>query len=79
MPEYQSLQRIQVCAGSDDILSTPEDIELLTEALPAHAVLEHKQYHGLAHIDFTWGMHAHTTVYPDVLRMLKRMKRLAAR
>jgi hypothetical protein len=54
-------------AGSEDVLSTPEDVEILRETLNASIVLSSKEYRGLAHLDFTWGVNAHTNVYPDVL------------
>lgn len=48
-------------------MSTPVDVEMLRETLNASTVLASKQYTGLAHLDFTWGVNAHTNVYPDVL------------
>jgi hypothetical protein len=61
-------------AGTDDILSTPEDVELLTEALSSGTVVAHTQFEGLSHLDFTWGMHAHTKVYPEVVRFLDKLR-----
>ena len=53
------------------MLSPPEDVEMLLERLQASAVAKHREFKGLGHLDFTWGVEAFATVYPEVLAALE--------
>ena len=53
------------------MLATPEDVAALLDTLRPRTVVYAQQYPGMAHLDFTWGVRAHETVYPDAIRLLR--------
>jgi hypothetical protein len=53
------------------VLATPKDVETLKHALSAATVVYAREYVNTAHLDFTWGKHAHEMIYPDILRLLR--------
>jgi hypothetical protein len=46
-------------------------VKALKEALSNGTVVFACEYPNTAHLDFTWGKHAHEVVYPDILRLLR--------
>eukprot|EP00877_Chromochloris_zofingiensis_P012454 jgi/Chrzof1/7462/Cz02g24260.t1_LIP1[v5.2] len=58
--------------GGKDRLSDPVDLELLLEALPHRHILQWHEEPAYEHLDFVWGLNAHTRIYGDVLRLLKK-------
>lgn len=59
-------------AGGQDLLSDSRDIDALTDALPKDKVVEVLIEQSYAHLDFVWGMDAHTLLYPSVKRLLNK-------
>ena len=56
--------------GTNDIISTPDDVAALLAMLPPGAVQAHT-VEGYAHMDFTWGEDAHVLVYSDLIKQLQ--------
>lgn len=48
--------------------------EILLEQLPPGTVITRHNYTHYSHMDFVWGMDAHTIVYPRVLELLAAAK-----
>lgn len=66
------LKQLHFFAGGQDLLSDSRDIDALTNALPKEKVVEVLIERSYAHLDFVWGMDAHTLLYPSVKRLLNR-------
>ncbi|KAL3137660.1 hypothetical protein ABBQ38_004935 [Trebouxia sp. C0009 RCD-2024] len=75
-PPVYDLKAIQtplaIFSGGQDLLSDSRDIDALTNALPKEKVVEVLIEESYAHLDFVWGMDAHTLLYPSVKRLLTR-------
>lgn len=61
---------IAIFYGTNDILADPRDVEELIRTLPPQTVIFSKKIPDYEHIDFTWGTHANTRVYNDILHLL---------
>ena len=60
------------CAGDTDVLATPRDVLALLGALPGGGIVRFANtYPNMSHLDFTWGVHAHEVIYPDVVELLR--------
>lgn len=57
-------------AGGEDLLSDSSDIDALTNALPKEQIAQVLIEQSYEHLDFVWGMDAHTLIYPSVKRLL---------
>ena len=59
-------------AGGEDLLSDSRDIDALTNALPKEQIAQVLIEQSYEHLDFVWGMDAHTLIYPSVKRLLDK-------
>ncbi|CAD7699511.1 unnamed protein product [Ostreobium quekettii] len=66
---------VAIFSGGKDILADQSDVQLLLDILPDDLVLLHHEEPSYAHLDFTWGMNAHTLVYPKVVQVLEQHAR----
>jgi pimeloyl-ACP methyl ester carboxylesterase len=57
-------------AGQEDDLGDPQDVQILLDILPTSTVRLFKNYAGVAHLDFTWGVDANTIIYEDVIAFI---------
>eukprot|EP00803_Ostreobium_quekettii_P011451 evm.model.scf_833.3 EVM.evm.TU.scf_833.3 scf_833:21555-22907(-) len=76
MPPAYNISGIQtpiaLFSGGRDILADQLDVQLLLEALPDDSVVFHHEEPSYAHLDFTWGMNAHSLIYPKVAELLEQ-------
>ena len=54
--------------GGQDWLGDPRDVAYLTSTLPNITARVDIDYYN--HLDFTWGMDAHTMVYADIIKRM---------
>jgi len=61
-------------SGTTDWLADARDVEALKQALPKGVVKQDVVVDGFAHLDFTWGMHANSSVYlePSLLSQIEK-------
>lgn len=60
-------------SGTHDWLADEKDVDQLMSELPPGVVKQTVVVDGFAHLDFTWGMHANTSVYlkPNLLTQIE--------
>jgi lysosomal acid lipase/cholesteryl ester hydrolase len=64
-----------IFAGSNDALADPQDVEILLSQIPAATVVNTTYVAGYNHMDFVWGLDAHTRVYPSIIQLIAQHKR----
>lgn len=57
-------------SGSNDDLADPKDVQVLIDQLPDSTVVAAQQINGFAHLDFVWGMDAHSLVYAPLIKLM---------
>jgi hypothetical protein len=59
-------------SGGQDELADPVDVKWLLQDLRKNTKLEisHLYEPSYAHLDFVWGVNAHTKIYPEVVKFL---------
>ena len=70
--QCSDVRGIHCFAGGEDLLSDSGDINALTDALPKEQIAQVLIEQSYAHLDFVWGMDAHTLIYPSVKRLLNK-------
>lgn len=60
--------------GGNDILGNAKDVQQLIDDLPRSTVVSVTEWKEAAHLDFTWGVDAHTFVYEPLLKQLQQFK-----
>jgi len=59
-------------SGGRDTLGDPTDVARLINELPPNLIVYQEEIDYYAHLDFTWGLDAGTTVYQTVLELLEQ-------
>uniref|UniRef100_A0A7S1QCE9 Lipase n=1 Tax=Neobodo designis TaxID=312471 RepID=A0A7S1QCE9_NEODS len=62
-------------AGTSDALADPQDVEVLVSQVPPAAIVNATYVDGYNHMDFVWGLDAHTRVYPKIMQLIAQYKR----
>jgi len=57
--------------GSNDALADPTDVKLLETQMDSSLIVFSKNVDYYQHLDFTWGLDTNTTIYPDIVKMMK--------
>lgn len=58
--------------GDLDYLADPEDVKMLISKLPKNVLRQVINLPSYAHLDFTWAEDAYTTLYPQLVDLLRR-------
>jgi pimeloyl-ACP methyl ester carboxylesterase len=59
-------------SGTNDWLADPKDVARLVSEMNPEYLVDHIVVDGYAHLDFVWGMHAHTLVYDDLVQRIQK-------
>eukprot|EP00475_Leptophrys_vorax_P029339 TRINITY_DN4298_c0_g1_i1.p1 TRINITY_DN4298_c0_g1~~TRINITY_DN4298_c0_g1_i1.p1 ORF type:complete len:413 (-),score=102.22 TRINITY_DN4298_c0_g1_i1:116-1234(-) len=64
--------------GGQDILADPYDVELLRQAVNPDYLVYQQTFPDYDHLDFSWGMDAHTRCYPKTIEVLQKYAQTTA-
>jgi hypothetical protein len=64
---------VALFTGGNDLLADPMDVEKLESIMgPNSNIVFNQKLDDYEHLDFVWGLDAHTALYPNVVNVLKK-------
>jgi hypothetical protein len=58
--------------GADDYLGDPKDVQRIIDEMRPGVIVSAQEQSNFAHLDYTWGVDAHTYVYSGVVSLMAK-------